>query len=289
MDNVSNAKITKILSNYHLRINRLFTDDSDSVALKCDRGWVFDDRHDVLIKRDCLQDLGYIMGLLQSKVRPCHCPACMKSHDWVHELPYLRKHITEICSAIGVSDYEWNEDGCYVAGYFTSNVYCDRKPVFIRWTATDAKHGHVQALVAMNNWDEANECEREPIKKRIVQSPSINSLHMALLAVRGDMRTPIAYSAEDMDSEASINLAQTCASSFAATYIHRDANGGGALNRRDERVIRESGVWWAQLFEPDDAMRFLKSEQASHQVEVSAMNDRRFGRFGEITKKGDSV
>lgn len=293
MDNVSNAKITKILSNYHMRFDRQAPDNSDELAIvKCERGWVFGNCHRTAIKRECLNDCGYIIRLLIAEVKPCHCPECMSSDDWVHELPYLRSHIKEICAKVGVVNYEWNDRDHYVAGYFVSDVYAESKPVFIQWKNKDAAHGCVEALVAMNNWDEQANCEREPIKKRVVVSPSTNSLYSALMAIRGDMSTPIEYTAEQMNSEAAERLAGVCASDFANQYIHRlnferphtaefamKEHSNAVMNKRDERVIRDNGIWWAQLYEPDDVIRYLRSEQMKRQQAMNmTAGHRSYGR-----------
>ena len=287
MDNVSNAKLTKILSNYHLKIDRRTEPEDEVVMLRCDRGWVFSNKHQGVINRECLNDLGYVIGLLDSNVRPCHCPECMSSDDWVHELSYLRPRIMEVCARLGIVYPRWDEKNHTVAGLFYSDVYEEEKPVFIQWKEAPSKLGFVVAYVAMNNWDAVNNCRREPIKKRVVYAPSTNSLYTALMAVRGDMHTPISYSFVHMDSEATEALAEECAANFANVFIHRvnyerpesmefyeKEHSVSLLNKRDERVIRNNEIWWASMFEPDDAIRRMKTQQAELQQGISGKRRR---------------
>lgn len=267
--NISTAKVAKILSSYHLRVDHDVPADDEKIAVKCDCGWVYNNMHSAFLKREWFDDASYLCGLFKAKVKPCHCPECMKSDDWVHELPYLREHITGICSKLGVANYKWNEKDHTVAGFFVSDVYEEEKPVFIKWSV--AKSGNVQAVVAMNNWDAHNGCQREPIKKRIVVFPSTNSIYTALMAIRGDMFTPITYKAEDMDSESCELLAAECARSFAHTYIYRNPqdHSYSACNRRDEKRVRNNEIWWASMYEPDDVIRRLKAEQTKYLQEYS--------------------
>jgi hypothetical protein len=269
--NVSNAKITKILSKYHLKLDREGSGSDDTVAVKCDRGWVISDDHRACIKCEWFDDPGYLAGYLMSNVKPCHCPACMRSDDWVHELSYLRTHIEDVCSKLGIVSYKWNERDHSVAGFFWSEVYEDDKPVFIQWKPANATHGFVQAVVAMNNWDNERGCQREPIKRRVVDAPSTNSLYVALMGIRGDMYTPIKYKAEQMDTEGVESLAAECAQAFARSYVYRNPadHSYRACNKRDEQRIRNNEIWWASMYEPDDVIRQLKAEQAEYIKEYS--------------------
>ena len=262
--NASNSKIIKILSSYHLKLDRSVPDTEDFVAVKCDGGWVYEDMHKALIRREWFDDPGYLAGVFMAKVKPCHCPACMHSDNWVHELSYLRYHIDEVCAKAGIVSYKWDSKAHTVAGFFVSEVYEEAKPVFIKWKTASSHSGFVQASIAMSNWDPARECLREPIKKRLVTSPSTNSLYVALMGIRGDMFTPITYKAEQMDTEGVESLAGDCATGFARTYIFRDPirSDFRALNRRDENRVRNNEIWWASMYEPDDVVRQLKSEQA---------------------------
>lgn len=265
--NISNTKITKILSSYHLRVDRSVPDSDVTLAVKCDCGWVYGNSHKANLKREWFCDPGYLSGLLLSKVRPCHCPNCMRSDDWVHELSYLRSHIEAICEKCGIRDYTWDEGNHTIAGFFTSKIYEEDKPVYIKWMRATPYRGYVQALIAMNNWDAKNGCQREPIKRRIVASPSTNSLLSALMGIRGDMHTPISYSAEIMDTEGVEALGAECAEAFGREYIYRtpeNRRSFAALNKRDEQAVRNNGVWWASMFEPDDVVRQMKTKQAEY-------------------------
>lgn len=279
----SNAKIVKILSSYHLRFDHDVVADDDNVAIKCDCGWVYNNMHSAYLKREWFDDPGYLSGLFMAKVKPCHCPECMKSNDWVHELSYLREHIVDICSKIGVVNYKWNEAKHTVAGYFVSKVYEESKPVFIQWKAASSTKGYVQAVVGMNNWDAKLGVEREPIKKRVVISPSTNSLYTCLMGIRGDMYTPISYKAEDMDSEGCERLAAECARSFAHCFIYRNPadHSYRANNRVDEQRIRNNKIWWASMYEPDDVMRSLKKGQEEYLREYSQACGNVGGIFNE--------
>lgn len=270
--NVSQAKVAKILSSYHLRIDHSVKDAGDSdVAVKCDCGWVINDQHRSFIKCEWFEDAGYLCGFLKANVKPCHCPSCMQSDDWVHELSYLRDNIEDIILKLGIVSYKWNANNHTLTGYFICEGYDEEKPVFIQWKQSSETQDRVRAIVAMNNWDAARECQREPIKRRVVLSPSTNSLLSALMAIRGDMRTPVSYRAEDLDSEAVEALGAACASQFAREYAYRDlsSTSARALNKRDERRVRMNEIWWASMYEPDDVMRQLKKEQAKYQRDIS--------------------
>ena len=275
--NVSQAKVAKILSSYHLRIDHSVQDAGDAeVAVKCDSGWVINDQHRSFIKSAWFDDPGYLCGYFKANVKPCHCPSCMQSDDWVHELPYLRDQLEDVISKLGIVSHKWDPNNHTLSGYFVCEGYDEAKPVFIQWE--QSLQGSVRALVAMNNWDSVNECQREPIKRRLVMAPSTNSLLSALMGIRGDMHTPVPYRAEDLDSEACEALGAACASQFAREYVFRDLNSNSAraLNRRDERRVRTNEIWWASMYEPDDVMRQLKAEQAKYQRDVLRFSEGNF-------------
>lgn len=265
----SKAQITKILSGYHMKFDRSAkSEDEAFTPVKCDRGWTLKNQHSGSIRSEWFADPAYVSGYLKANVKPCHCPSCMESDDWVHELPYLRENAEAIFRKLHIIVTDWIEYDHKVTGFFTSEIYGQDLPVVIRWYVSNITGG-VMACISMSNYG------REPSKQRFIPNPSTNSLYAALMGIRGDFHTPIAYRAEDMDDEGCEALGGECARLFARSYIYRDpaSNNFHAMNRRDEERVRDNKVWWAPMYEPDDVMRFLKKEQARYISGVRKYSD----------------